>query len=143
LSALTVLAFDLGEARVGVAVGNTLLREATPLAIVPAVPRETLFGEIGELLRTWQPQVLVVGLPRSASGADTPMTALCERFANQLNGRFNLPVVRVDERYSTLEAESLQREARQQGHARARNTLDDVAAAVILKRYFDEADANA
>ena len=143
MTARTVLAFDLGEARVGVAVGNTLLREATPLAIVPAVPRESLFGEIAQLLGAWQPQLLVVGLPRGVNGEETPMTARCERFANQLGGRFNLPVVRVDERYSTLEAESLQRQARQQGHARARKTLDDVAAAVILKRYFDEVDANA
>lgn len=143
MTARTVLAFDLGEARVGVAVGNTLLREATPLAIVPAVPRESLFGEIGQLLSAWQPQLLVVGLPRGVNGEDTPMTARCERFANQLGGRFSLPVVRVDERYSTLEAESLQREARQHGHARAKKTLDDVAAAVILKRYFDEVDANA
>jgi putative Holliday junction resolvase len=143
LTARTVLAFDVGEARVGVAVGNTLLREATPLAIVPALPRESMFGEIGQLLSAWQPQLLVVGLPRGVNGEDTPMTARCERFANQLNGRFNLPVARVDERYSTLDAESLQREARQRGHARARKTLDDVAAAVILKRYFDEVDANA
>ncbi len=143
MTARTVLAFDLGEARVGVAVGNTVLREATPLAIVPALPRDTLFGEIGSLLQIWQPEVLVVGLPRSANGEATAMTARCERFANQLNGRFNLPVVRIDERYSTLEAESMQREARQHGHGRPRKTLDDVAAAVILKRYFDEADANA
>jgi putative Holliday junction resolvase len=142
LNAQTVVAFDLGEARVGVAVGNTLLREATPLSILPAQPKERLFAAIAEVLSTWQANLLVVGVARHASGAASPMTARCERFANQLAGRFNLPVARIDERYSSVDADALQRESRQAG-GRAKKQLDDLAAAVILKRYFDESESTA
>ena len=141
MNAHTVVAFDLGEARVGVAVGNTLLREATPLEVLAAQPSDVLFKAIGALLLTWQPEQLVVGIARHASGENSTMTARCERFANQLAGRFNLPVARVDERYSSLEAEELQREARRASLAKNKRQLDDLAAAVILKRYFDQADA--
>ncbi len=118
-----------------------MLREATPLEVLPAQPSDALFKAIAGLISTWHPEQLVVGIARHASGEDSAMTARCERFANQLAGRFNLPVARIDERYSSLEAEELQREARRSALSKTRRQLDDLAAAVILKRYFDQADA--
>lgn len=134
----TVLAFDFGESRIGVAVGNSLLREATPLAVLASLPRELRFTRIGELVKAWQPDLLVVGIARNASGEESPMTARCIRFANQLEGRFRVPVIQIDERYSSLEAEMVRRDARAQGYARAGATLDDLAAAIILQRFFVE-----
>jgi putative Holliday junction resolvase len=134
----TVLAFDFGESRIGIAVGNSMLREATPLAVLATLPREMRFTRISELITAWQPDVLVVGVARNVSGEDSPMTARCIRFANQLEGRFHLPVVKIDERYSSLEAEMTRRDRRAAGYARAGATLDDLAAAIILKRFFDE-----
>lgn len=130
----TVLCFDFGERRIGVAVGNALLGSARPLALIEEPVNERRFARIGRLIAEWQPQRLVVGRPGDGSAdGDEPglpaSVARCERFARQLHGRFRLPVDFVDERYSTLEA--------QQGLARGEPD-DAEAAAIILRQYFDE-----
>jgi putative Holliday junction resolvase len=117
-----VLGFDFGLRRVGVALGNTVTREARPLALLDAVGHAR-WRRIAELIAQWHPQRLVVGVARHPDGAAHPMTAACERFARQLEGRFALPVARVDERYSTAVTAS---------------GRDDEAAAVILQQHLDE-----
>ena len=97
----TVLGFDFGLKRIGVAVGNTGLRHAQPLLIIDAPTNDGKFAAIGELIAQWQPALCVVGLPTHPDGAEHEMTVRCRRFANQLHGRFNLPVELVDERYSS------------------------------------------
>lgn len=124
----TLLGFDFGEKKIGVAIGNTLTRQARPLEIIFSELRDVRFGRIAALLAEWQPQRLVVGLALAADGGEQPATARCRRFANQLNGRFNLPVVLVDERGSSMEAQGLL-----QTHA----PDDAMAAMVILQRYLD------
>lgn len=124
----TLLSFDFGEKKIGVAIGNTLTRQARPLEIIFSELRDVRFGRIAALLAEWQPQRLVVGLALAADGGEQPATARCRRFANQLNGRFNLPVVLVDERGSSMEAQGLLKT----------NAPDDaMAAMVILQRYLD------
>jgi putative holliday junction resolvase len=118
------LAFDFGTRRIGVASGNGLLRQATPL---PTLDAAAAFEAIAVLLREWQPTALVVGVPRHPDGAPHDNTRRAERFARQLRGRFGLPVFEVDERYSTTEAQS-------QGVADA----DAAAAAIILNQFFNE-----
>lgn len=117
-----VLAFDFGARRIGVAIGNTLTREARPLAIVDA-EGDARWARIAALIAEWQPARLVVGIPRHPDGAAHEMTARCQRFARQLEGRYRLPVERVDERYSSAVVEG---------------GRDDEAAAVILQQYLDE-----
>lgn len=138
----TVLAFDFGEKRIGVAVGNSVTRTARPLAIVSAATDDARFAQIAELIKTWQPNRMVVGVPRGDDGAPERTTALAVRFAHRLAGRFNLPVVEVDERYSSVAAGVRQREARQAGAERhsisKRGGIDDLAAQIILESYFDE-----
>jgi putative Holliday junction resolvase len=90
--AATLLAFDYGEKRIGVAVGNSLTRSARPLVVVQNRNREYRFEELGKLIAEWKPDALVVGLPMHPDGAPHEMTQLAKRFGNQLNGRFNLPV---------------------------------------------------
>jgi len=124
----TLLSFDFGEKKIGVAIGNTLTRQARPLEIIFSELRDVRFGRIAALLAEWQPQRLVVGLALAADGGEQPATARCRRFANQLNGRFALPVVLVDERGSSMEAQGLLQT----------NAPDDaMAAMVILQRYLD------
>lgn len=118
------LAFDFGIRRVGVASGNGLLRQATPLRTLDAT---SAFEAIAALIGEWQPTALVVGVPRHPDGAPHDNTRRAERFARQLRGRFGLPVFEVDERYSTTEALS-------QGAADA----DAAAAAIILNQFFNE-----
>jgi len=118
------LAFDFGVKRVGVAGGNTLLGRARPLRTVDA-QGAARFDAIAALLREWQPDALVVGVPFHPDGAAHDNTARARRFARQLQGRFGLPVHEVDERYSTTEALA----------ARAAD-VDAASAAVILDQFL-------
>lgn len=132
----TVLAFDFGEKRIGVAVGDTLLKLAHPLLTIEAEDNSGKFAQIDTLLREWQPALLVVGLPMSLQGEAHAMTALAQKFAQRLEGRFNLPVMMVDERLSSAEAAQSLREAGIRGRAQKAH-LDQVAAQTILQSYFD------
>lgn len=134
----TLLGFDFGRLRIGVAVGNTVTGTADALAIVAAEPVEQRWSAIGALIAQWRPDALVVGRP-AASADDTsnvPETAArCERFARQLSGRFNLPVEFVDESGSSLEAAAhLASRPRRRGSAPSHD--DAEAAAIILRQYL-------
>ncbi len=137
MTAETVLAFDFGERRIGVAVGNTLLREAAALEVIESANSEQRFARIAALIGEWQPARLVVGIPLSVDGSEHAVTQRATRFANQLHGRTRLPVERVDERYTSLEAESLRRELRAAGRWRASQGVDQLAAQLILQSYFE------
>lgn len=124
----TLLAFDAGMKKTGVALGNTLTRQARPLCIIREVTRDGRFARIAALLYEWQPERVVVGLPLTSAGDEQPASKFARRFANQLHGRFGLQVELVDERGSSMEAQALL----------GNNEEDDaVAAAVILQRYLD------
>lgn len=132
-----VLAFDFGTRRIGVAVGEMMLGTARPLAVISAEANEARFSAIGKLVDEWRPVRLVVGLPLSLAGEAHEMTDRCRRFARQLEGRFRLPVVMVDERLSSTAADE---HLRNQGHDwRSRKaTLDAEAAAILLQSHFEE-----
>ena len=121
---LSFLAFDFGTQRTGVAIGNSLLRQATPLTSV-AAEGEARFAPIGKLISEWRPDALVVGVPYHPDGAPHDNTRRALRFARQLQGRFKLPVHQVDERYSTTEAQ-----------AGAAADMDAASAAVILDQFL-------
>jgi len=126
---VTVMAFDYGTRRVGVAIGNSVTRAGQALKTIAAGNTDTLFKEIERLFTEWQPNQLVVGLPTHPDGAEHEMTAKSRRFGNQLHGRFNLPVDWVDERYSSVVLE---------GDADMHDNLDAHSAALILEQYFAE-----
>lgn len=132
----TVLAFDFGERRIGVAVGEHLINSANPLTTIDNESNEVRFAAITQLINEWQPKLLVVGLPLSLDGSETEVTQLCKKFARRLNGRFNLPVMLVDERYSSAEASQLLNETGIKGRSQ-KAMLDQVAAQTILRSYFD------
>jgi putative Holliday junction resolvase len=121
----TVLAFDFGLKRIGVAVGEPELGTAHPLPAVSAFP------QIEKLVSEWRPSQLVVGLPMRDAG-EHPLAKRVEKFARQLEGRFRLPVARVDERFTSVEAESRLRGMKNKA-------IDSVAAQLILEQFFDEA----
>lgn len=133
----TVLCFDFGEKRIGVAIGETLLRQAHPLSVIRGEANAARFAAIAALLAEWHPCRLVVGLPLALDGTAHAMTARCTRFANQLRGRFALPVDYADERLTSCEA---QERLRDTGHdaKSARQHLDAVAAQLILQSWFDQ-----
>jgi putative Holliday junction resolvase len=123
----TVLGFDFGLKRIGVAVGNTVIKQAQPLTIISAATNDAKFAAIETLVKEWQPTLCIVGLPRHPDGAEHEMTVRCRRFANQLHGRFDVATVLVDERYSSAVI----------SHQRG-DRIDDRAAAIILQQYFDD-----
>lgn len=125
----TIIAFDYGLKKIGVALGNTLLYQARPLCIMVSTTREQRFDQVAALLQRWQPDLAVVGLPLTLDGQEQPASRQSRRFANQLQGRFGLQVELVDERGSSLEAQQIM----------GNNQPDDaMAAAVILQRYLDQ-----
>ena len=118
------LAFDYGTKRVGVASGNTLMRQASPLRTV-AAEGDARFDAIGRLIAEWAPDALVIGVPVHPDGTPHDNTARARRFGRQLNGRFKLPVHEVDERYTTTEA-----------HAMGAADVDAASAAIILEQFL-------
>lgn len=132
----TVLAFDFGEKRIGVATGETLLASAHPLTVIRAESNDARFAEIGKLIAEWQPEQLVVGLPTHADGTPHEMTRLAKKFAERLQKRFNLPVSLADERLSSLDAEARLRETGRNAKS-AKPLLDAVAAQLILQTWFE------
>lgn len=123
----TILAFDFGLKRIGVAVGNTLLKQAEPLTVINEATNNAKFAAIAKLIAEWQPAICVVGLPSHPDGAEHEMTVRCRRFANQLEGRFGVATALVDERYSSAVIAS-----------RRGELIDAQAAAIILQQYFDD-----
>jgi putative Holliday junction resolvase len=132
-AARTVLAFDYGARRVGVAVGEPELGTAHPL---PGIAAEgaARFAAIGRLVAEWRPARIVVGLPLAADGVAHETTRRAQRFARQLHGRFRLPVDLVDERFTSTEAEQ-----RLRGRRASKLAIDSMAAQLILEQYFDAA----
>ena len=136
----TFLAFDFGTKRIGIAIGNTLLRRAKPLTTISDEKTEARFNKIATLLAEWQPSALVVGLPCNDDGTPHELTALCRRFANRLKGRFNLPTILLDERYTSLAASAQLNEEGIHG-MKQKALVDQYAAQQILQAYFDEPQA--
>lgn len=130
---ITLMAFDYGTRRVGVAVGNSMTRAGQALKTIAAPSGDALFRDIESLLQEWQPDQLVVGKPIHPDGTPHEMTAKAIRFGNQLHGRFHLPVHWVDERYTSAVLE---------GDLKMHDNLDAHSAVLILEQYFAEQSIN-
>ena len=130
--ALTILSFDYGTRRVGVAVGNSISKSGQALKTIAASSSDTLFKDIEILIAEWQPDQLVVGKPTHPDGTPHEMTSKATRFGHQLHGRFHLPVVWVDERYTSAVLE---------GNPEMNDNLDAHSAVLILEQYFAEQSA--
>jgi putative Holliday junction resolvase len=132
----TLLGFDFGEKRLGVAVGETATRLAHPVGAIAAEATETRFAAIERLVTEWRPAGFVVGLASRPDGSEHPMARLAGKFARRLAARFGLPVAFVDESLTSVEAESRIREAG--GRPKNKGDVDAHAAAVILQSYLDD-----
>ena len=138
-AAQTVLAFDFGLKRIGIASGDSVTRTAAPRPAVSASAAGPDWEAIARVVRTLAPGLLVVGTPYNADGTDGALTDAARRFAAELGRRFALPVHLVDERFSSLEATAALKARRASGARRrrvGRQDIDSAAAAVILGRWF-------
>jgi putative Holliday junction resolvase len=133
----TVLAFDYGFRRIGVAVGQTLTGSANPLAVVP-VAAQPDWNLISDIVNEWQPAALLVGLPLAEDGGETDMSKGARRFGRQLEGRFSIPVWYEDERLTSFSAEQRFVEARSRGGMRRKDAAmkDAIAAQIILENWL-------
>ena len=129
----TLLGFDFGKQRIGVAVGQSITGTATALCTLHARNRQPEWDRISELINQWQPDALIVGLPLHADGSDSDITRAARRFARQLEERCRLPVHTMDERLSSHAAEQLQR----QDKAAAKAGTDAIAAMIILQNWLE------
>ncbi len=133
----TVLAFDFGERRIGVAVGELQLGVAHPLDTIDAGANDVRFARIEALVNEWHPVLLLVGLPLALDGSDHAMTALARRFAQRLQGRYGIETRLVDERLTSVEAEQQLRDLGLDVR-KSRSRVDRLAARLILETYFSQ-----
>jgi putative pre-16S rRNA nuclease len=132
----SILAFDFGTRRIGVAVGECATGLAHPLMTIAAERKDARFAAVAKLIDEWHPSLLVVGIPVHADGSEHAMTASARRFARQLEGRYGLTVVLADERYTTRSAASTLRDAGVSAKEQ-RGARDQVAAQLILQDYLE------
>ncbi|HUQ28663.1 MAG TPA: Holliday junction resolvase RuvX [Usitatibacter sp.] len=132
----TLIGFDFGERRIGVAVGETGTRIANPLGAIDAQANDARFREIAKLVEEWHPCGFVVGRPRHADESEHAIAKLAEKFARRLHARYSVPVVMVDETLSSATAEASLRDSR--AGAKRKSDVDAVAAAIILQAYLDD-----
>lgn len=132
----TIIGFDYGEKRIGVAIGDTNIGVAHPLTTIFEESGQRRFEAIARLISEWRPTALIVGIPYYQDGSDHEVTRLCRRFARRLEGRFHMKVELVDERYSSAAAEESLREIHVHGKKR-KAVIDQVAAQTILQSFLD------
>jgi len=132
-SAKVVLGFDFGLSRIGVAVGQTITQTASPTTILSAKDGDPNWGEVDKIMRCWQPQLLLVGLPLNADASYSEISHRAKLFAQML-AQFNLPIELVDERYSTREARWKLEEIH--GDRQGFRKVDDIAACLIVETWL-------
>jgi putative Holliday junction resolvase len=133
----SVLAFDFGLVQIGVAVGNTLLHSTQPLAILRAREGIPDWQALEQLVRDWQPDLLLVGDPLNMDGSDSEQCERARKFARRLHGRLGLPVTMVDERLTSFEAKQVSREQGHRGDYK-RRPIDSQAAELVLQSWLND-----
>jgi len=137
----TVLGFDFGLKKIGVAVGQMVMKTASPLTLLNAQDGAPQWSAIQELIDEWSPQLLIVGYPLHMDGSEQAVTIAAKRFGNRLAGRFQLPVTWVDERLSSYEAE-LYLEDLNKSSESDRLNVDTISAKLIIEQWFNQIDAS-
>lgn len=132
-----VIGFDFGEQRIGVASGQTITGSATPLTTLTAVNQQPDWSGIEKIIAEWHPDALIVGIPSLLDGTETDMTHRAQRFARQLEGRFGLPVHRVNENLSSFEAEQQLKKNKKLGQHN-KQEIDKMSAAIIVQRWLEQ-----
>lgn len=131
----TVIGFDLGTVYTGVAVGQTITGQANPLRALKSKQRKPDWNSIESLIKTWHPEKLIVGLPTHLDGSDDEMTEAAKKFSRQLEGRFHIDTVLVDERLTTREAFDISIES---GEFKDKQQIDSISAALLTESWLRE-----
>lgn len=129
-----LLAFDYGSRKIGVAFGNLLIREAHPITIIKYYNTKQLFSKVSDIITQWEPDLLIVGLPLYSNGTYSSFTKKTKYFGSKLYNYFNLPIIWVDERFSSVEAKN----QININNIYYKRNIDAQSACIILKQYFNE-----
>ena len=134
----TLMGFDFSKNRIGIAVGHELTATVNALETLLAKNSQPDWEGLTRLINEWQPDLCIVGLPLTEEGEEQPASQAARRFANQINGRYQLPVELVDERYSTREAQNLmQTSSMSKKNRQNKANVDKIAAQLILQSWLD------
>jgi len=136
---IAALSFDYGTQRIGIAFGQSISATAQAVAVIKAKDGIPDWEVIEKLLAEWKPDCCVIGMPYNLDGSESELLKRAEKFANRLNGRFNIPCYGMDERLSSKAAieQVMADESRKK-----ETSIDDVAAQIILTNWFSEYNAN-
>ena len=135
-SKANVLSLDFGETKIGFAIGNNITRTSHPLKAIISSKKTERFKAIEELITEWSPGLIVIGLPLNENGSESRLTLLVKKFSQKIINKFSIPTVLVDERYTSVEAESLL-VASNGKYKKKDGAIDQVAAQIILESYFE------
>ncbi|MBD3609978.1 MAG: Holliday junction resolvase RuvX [Gammaproteobacteria bacterium] len=133
----TILGFDFGTKKIGIAIGQTITATANPLQTITAKDGKPNWQELQQLIDQWQPVALVVGRPVHMDGSEQPLTKMADKFANRLRQHYKLPVIQTDERLSSQEAEALLDELHGKNRYDA-SEVDKMAASLILQSWLQQ-----
>ena len=133
---VTVMSFDYGTEKIGIAIGQSISSTAEPLTIIRAKDGIPNWSQIASLIESWRPNFFVVGLPYNLDGSDSKLLQRALKFAQRLNGRFNIPTFGIDERLSSKAATEKFKTGNPKNSLR--KEIDDVAAQIILETWFSE-----
>jgi len=134
MSVQSVMGFDYGIKRIGVAIGQTLTATASPVCIIYVKNQQVNWSEIDALIQEWRPDLFVIGLPRHADGSDSNSTLAVQHFCEQLRKRYTIPTSLIDETLSSIAAiERMSTKSKRKNHS-----VDAIAAQIILETWFAE-----
>lgn len=133
-----VIAFDFGLKRTGVAVGNTIMGSATPECTLTSKDEQPDWKGISKLFEEWKPTQVVVGMPTELDGSENPLKKRIDRFCNQIQGRYNVPVDQENEQFTSIEAAQRLKQLRQSGRKQkvSKDEVDKIAASIILENWM-------
>ncbi len=131
-----ILAFDYGEKKIGVAVGNSITKNAHPLETIRDLKKIDRIQTIDRILKEWNPGLIVVGLPLNEDGSNSKMTELAKKFAKNIQNQFKIDTILIDERFTSVEAKILIRNSTK-NISKGKKFIDQVAAQIILDSYFE------
>ncbi|HIW07758.1 MAG TPA: Holliday junction resolvase RuvX [Candidatus Ignatzschineria merdigallinarum] len=129
-----VLGFDFGTKNLGIAVGNLLTETAQPITILKVTNNQPQWDEIQKLIREWQPDAFIVGMPYTQDGTETEHLKIIRKFMNRLHGRFGLPVYEIDESHSSALSEQFIKPSQK----KKKGVLDAISAAIIVERWLTQ-----
>lgn len=135
---ITVLGFDVGKKRIGIAVGQTLTKTANPVTILRAQNFKPDWQQVQDLISEWKPKAIVMGMPDHADETENPVATAVTKMARRMEQDFKLPVHFVDERLTSVEAKNQRNKNGPQSMKASHKPIDDVAAQVILQSWLDE-----